>query len=310
MTAKFPHGETNMKHQLIILLILISGISGAAEITVHDLGFGKEISIEGTIVNGDFEKFVDATIESGPSVIGVHLASSGGNAIVAMNIGQFIRNLNFTTNAPNYFELQYDDVNNVPPSEVSCSNFLREIGNCTCLSSCALIYFSGIQRNGNYIGIHRTYLEHEYLRSLSMSEASAYSRAINERLEEYLDEMGVPNSLLETMESIPSNEIKLLDKEFINRHLRGNPNDIQEWISANCGSEIEIDNHTYARLDEAARMLLTENNIEVFSCKSNLIDTEKNMSFRDALEQAFKIVDSKYIRSGSALDRLLTENNN
>lgn len=301
-----------MKQHLILLLTLLSGISNAAEITVHEFRWGgKEISIDGKIENGDFEKLVNSVIEGGPGVLGVHLDSRGGNAIVAMTIGRFIRNLKFTTNAPNYFELQYDDVNNVPPSEVRCPGLLGEKkNNCTCLSSCALIYFSGIQRNGNYIGIHSTYIEHEYLKTLSMSEASAYSREINERLEKYLDEMGVPDSLLETMESIPSNEIKLLDKKYINRHLRGNPKDIQEWLSAKCGNEIEIDSYTYEKLEEAARKLFTEKNIEILSCRSELLEAEKKKSFKVTLEHALKLVDPKYVKSGSALERMLAEKNN
>lgn len=301
-----------MKHLFIFLLILLSEISSAAEITVYDLQVWREISIDGKIENGDFEKFVNAVIEDELKVRQVHLNSNGGNAIVAMNIGRFIRNLNYSTNAPDYYELQYDDVNNVPSSDVRCSaGFLtKKMNNCTCHSSCALIYFSGIQRNGNYIGIHRTYIEHEYLKNRSMSEASAYSREINKRLEKYLDEMGVPNSLLETMESIPSNEIKLLDKNFIDRHLKGNPKDIQEWISAKCGNKIEVDLYEYERLEEAARKLIIEKDLEVFTCKSKLLKAEAKKSFKGALEQALKVVDPKYVRSGSALDLLIAKINN
>lgn len=294
-----------MKYSIAILLVALSSLSHGAKISVHDLQYAKEISIEGRIENGDFEYFVNAVIESGPNVITVHLASNGGNAIVAMNIGQFIRNLKFTTNAPNYFQLQYDDVNRVPPDAVRCLH-LAEKENCTCLSSCALIYFSGIQRSGNYVGIHRTYLEHEYLRNLSMSEAATYTRAINSRLEEYLGSMGIPSALREIMESIPSNEIKLLDKYYIDRHLREYAKDIQEWLSAKCGYDLNVDSGAYESLGEEARKALTEKSIEIFSCKYKLMNEQKQKSYKGALKEALKSVNVKYVKKGSNLDKLIS----
>jgi hypothetical protein len=221
-----------------------------------------------------------------------------------MKIGQLIRDLKFNTNAPSYFEKGYDDVNLVPKDKLRCS-IAKPVSKCTCLSACSLIYLAGFRRNGNYIGIHRTYINHDYLKDLSLSKAKKYSSNISRLLKEYLTQMEAPDSLLEKMEAISSSNIELLDKHYINKYLRGYSKGTEEWLIAKCGDEKHIDNKIFLKLSEKKKTELIDESVKSFLCKSKLIDEQRNLSYYDAISKAFEAVDKDLIPRHSLLEYLI-----
>lgn len=193
-------------------------------------GFGIDsaIVIDGEITEGDYEKFLEAVLHAGPHPGRVFLSSPGGSVSEAIKIGSLIRALGFHTQVPAY----------VGPYPVHCGRY--NVSECTCGSACILVFAGGVVRNGDYINVHRAFIDHKALRGMSASEAAAYSNAIASRVGEYLQQMGAPTSLMQIMQSIPSNESKLLNREFVNDHFWGPAPNVEEWIIARCGNSESI----------------------------------------------------------------------
>jgi hypothetical protein len=266
---------------MLVLLITQTNAS-AANISLIGKGAPWVILIEGEIERGDYEKFIDVILQSGvdpnPSI---YIASRGGDAIVAMKIGELIRSLKLTTEVPIFVHGK----GGLCPSSLPISH-----SGCVCLSSCVLIYLGGIHRIDNYLGIHRTFIEHEKLKNMTMEDAEKYSRKVTELLSAYLSHMGAPKSLVEKMQSIPSDEIELLDNEYIEKYLSGYAKEYQEWLIAKCGS----DPHA--------------NDLKVTRCKRELINKQSSMVFYNvitaALENSDKSLIPRHSVTRSLLDKL------
>jgi hypothetical protein len=181
------------------------------------------IVIEGDIEEGDYERFREVVRGVGPDLSTVYLLSRGGNAYEAMKIGRLIRDLHYNTaawamNVNGERKCHFDD-----PDPV----------NCTCESACFLIFVGGIDRHANMLGIHRVYIDHQYLKTLSGKEAMSYSKKLKEEVSRYLNDMSTPSSIIERVFNIPSNEMVYLSPEELNS-FTGEIDDIQEWVSSRC----------------------------------------------------------------------------
>lgn len=268
----------------------------SAEISVIPFSQSKNfILIQGEIEKGDYEKFVNVVLEAGSNPFSVYIASNGGDASVAMEIGTLIRALKFKTQVPQNFS---DD-------GAYCEPYLPIAdSNCQCLSSCVLIYLAGIHRFGNHLGIHRTFVKHEYLRDLPMDDAKFYSHKISKTLDDYLTKMGAPKSLVEKIESISSEDIELLDIDFIDRYLDGYAKDYQEWVLAKCGSTTKLHKIIQSEKDDSKREEFVEEYHKVVRCESDLIKKESGAAYYAAIEQAFNLSDPALIPRHSLMESL------
>ena len=183
------------------------------------------IIIEGEIKNGDYEKFYELIKKGKGKLSSIWLRSNGGDAIEAMKIGKLVRQLKLSTNAP-------DGV----PSHSKCT--LHKPANdddCTCASSCFLIFAGGVNRNGTVLGIHRVYQKHDDLRKMSLKNAEDNAKSIKKQVDNYLSDMGIVASIRERVFSISSKQIEFLNNEDVKKYLSGNIPEIDEWIIAKCG---------------------------------------------------------------------------
>ena len=179
------------------------------------------IVVDGEIVDGDYERFVSAVADAGFGKGHVFISSPGGNVSTAVSIGSLIRALRFTTEIPDNIQ-----------GRAEC--WSKSLSICTCASACPLIYLAGVQREGTFLAIHRTFIKKERLETLSFGDAQQIGRLQSDLVDQYLRHMGAPGALSEEMHSIPSSEVRVLPREFVQRYL-SDPPETAEWLSAKCG---------------------------------------------------------------------------
>jgi hypothetical protein len=213
---------------LATLAFLLSQQSIAADVRAAQ---ENKIIIEGTLVDGDYERFVK-TAEN-LDVAEVAIYSNGGSVAQAIAIGKLIRELRLHTVAPRGFGAS----GNVCPG-------IHDQSNCTCLSACVLVFVAGINRYGNVLGVHRSYIEHSVLKNMGGTDAVSASRKLLEAVGTYLASMGVPRSIIDRMNATSSQEISYLSNEEIDRFLSGYLPEYGELIIAKCGDVAKV----YAKL--------------------------------------------------------------
>jgi hypothetical protein len=281
----------NILTSALLFFASISLTCWAADITLFENRVERQIVITGEIVGGDYEKFLDAVLQGGIRHSTVYIASSGGDALEAMKIGRVIRKLRFETEIPQYFEETGGYCKSKPVAE----------NNCICASACVLTYLAGFHRYGDYLGIHRTFLNHEALRNMEMEEAAAVSKRISSTVAEYLDEMGAPPSLTEKMELVPSYDIEYLTVAYIENNLGGYAKEFQEWVVAKCGSTSKLYHQMLAKPDEDKSQKLSAKFRIVVGCEEALKKTERQKAFYPVMRTAIENADSAKIPVRSLL---------
>lgn len=274
------------------LLAVVALPSWAADISLLDDPGRHQIVITGDITPGDYELFLNRVLEGGIKHSTVYLASRGGDALEAMKIGKAIRSLRFEVEVPKYFESSGGYCKFKPVADA----------NCVCASACVLTYLGGIHRYGNYLGIHRTFLNHSTLKELDMEDAARVSRKISANLDLYLRDMGAPASFLEKMESTPSDEIEFLDDEYIQSNLGGYAKEFQEWVIAKCGSYSKIYNASLNASTDMEREKIGKEFSAVLDCERNLMRDEQKRDFYPAMLEAIDSANPDLIQTRSLLN--------
>jgi ATP-dependent protease ClpP protease subunit len=184
-----------MKSLILILLFLASCTSYGADFNTKlqpNSCWQSGIQINGTIEKGDFNKFVNnlyllknkygaSSCQDGQTYI--FLASNGGDIEEAIKIGEEIRKNNLVAIVPE---------------------------NSNCLSACVFIMAGGSKRILlGQIGIHRPYFV-DLQDGLTYQQIRQKLNSLNEKIKNYLNDVDVPLSLLEAMQSVPPDNIKIL----------------------------------------------------------------------------------------------------
>jgi len=278
-----------MKSKLIAAFILsffsASAISADITATVNQHYGTKNIVIEGEIIKGDYEKFMEAALKSGYDTNSVLTASSGGSVAEAMKIGRLIRALKFSTSGP------FGDIN-----KPICVPILKNKANCVCKSSCVLIWLSGVHRDGNHLSIHRFFINHDYLKSLSMDKAMFAAKLIEEETYKYMLEMETPRDLIERIYTIPSNRMETLDTEYVNKNLYGYSKGYQEWLVSKCGDDsklVELHDNSENK-GEVFEMI-----IPIIDCKLDAVYMEKRKGYYPAIKEGMKVMDKQFVSEDS-----------
>ncbi|MBU4314179.1 MAG: hypothetical protein KJ821_05250 [Actinobacteria bacterium] len=166
-----------------------------------------------------------------------YLRSYGGDVIEAMKIGRLIRKNCFVTVSPHFVKSPYGGMVNIDlnwPEELKTG---AEDANCTCNSSCFLLWAAGVNKSGNRIGIHRPYFSKDYFAGLTAIEAKNKYKKMSNEVKDYLLEMDVPKNIIEKMFQTTSSSIYFLDINTIDS-MRWAPF-FEEWVIANCDRPTE-----------------------------------------------------------------------
>lgn len=177
-----------------------------------------------------------------PSIepISIFLNSSGGDVDEAMKIGRLIRKYNINT-------------------KIAAGDF--------CLSSCFLVYMSGVRRDLGFevyidttlkqpystsyelspLGIHRPYFDREKFADLPSNVASKMYKAKQDDVESFLSEMGAENFFIQKMKNTPSDEMFTLTLDIYDKAVANNQISSRffEWDPVHydryIGSNLEMD---------------------------------------------------------------------
>jgi hypothetical protein len=230
------------------------------QLQLGDSAFASEIKIVGKIREGDYEKFLDALCRA-PKPVRVALHSFGGDLVEGMKIGQLIRDSYIPTKAP---VIGFDGF----PDSCLTPDWWPEGANddqaCGCYSSCFVIWASGIHRYGGAktLGIHRAAFDNDYFSNLTAPQAQEQYQYLLDGIQAFLENMQVPNSIIETMTSMPSGELHILTQAEFDK-LKGFTPAISEWLSAKCGY---ITNLELSRIDKEGSTDELENAIQIDQC--------------------------------------------
>ena len=235
--------------------------------------WAHSIVIDGKIEPGDFSKFkkiFDATIKSNSVIMGVELSSFGGDVFEAMKIGDFIRNNYMTTVAPTKSS-----------DGIKCSWGGKK--DCTCNSSCFLIWAAGVRRQGNILGLHRPYFKKKHFVGLSPSDAEIKYKGMSSVVKKYLQLMDIPNDIIEKMFEYSSKEIYFLDKNKF-AALRIVPF-FEEWIIANCETLTQEEESDYKYLDSISKVRKLSNSENFYYKHLNKIQTNLHLCWMNKIKE-------------------------
>ncbi|MDX9785367.1 MAG: hypothetical protein RBT11_01205 [Desulfobacterales bacterium] len=221
---------------LLFLLLPAFGVN-AAEVRVHNRSL---IILSGEIEKGDYDKVLSTAKKAGPGIDSIFLASPGGDLIEAMRIGRLVRQLKWSSEAPDFI------MEIAAKSVMHGGGFFKELGfegiteehQLVCASSCFFIYAGGIYRSGDEIGIHRPYFSKEDYARMGGNEVIGKSKTVASMVEDYLKEMGVPSRFSEIMFSTQKDSIRWLNHEELKELNRYAPG-LDDLIDSKCGSRAD-----------------------------------------------------------------------
>jgi len=219
-----------------LTLSLILGVETSKALEALKVYRGVLI-LEGKIVAGDDLKLRDfLSTKSNFDKIsgGVFLASPGGSVEEAMKIGRLIRALRLSTDAP--LGATMGHVKFGEPL-IKPSHLVDPKENYLCASACFLVYVSGIYRNlyeVGRLGVHRPLRLESSFMTLSDDEA-LYAESLNrKRVENYLNQMNVPEKYVDLMFSVPHNDIRWITQDEFVSDLQGFIPEVRDLIDAKC----------------------------------------------------------------------------
>lgn len=203
----------------------------------------SSIGIIGEIKAGDAQKFEQILQQSKPD-ISVYLWSPGGDLLEAMKIGHRIRSTFLHTHSPRpniclgilRSSQDFDWWPATAPRKYACQ----------CDSACFAIWAAGVSRSGYFsyrdsnedrkamLGIHRPRFDSKYFSGLSAVEAEDRYSEMLSQFSAYMLDMDVPESLIEKILVIPSDEVRYLSQPELDS-LNGRIPAIEEWIRSKCG---------------------------------------------------------------------------
>ncbi|WP_210161467.1 hypothetical protein [Rhizobium leguminosarum] len=184
------------------------------------------INAFGHIEPGDDVKFQNLlTRASPPSVTCVYINSLGGHVESAINIGRTIREWRLSTEVGTYL-LQQEDA--------SAPIIRRNLLPGKCMSAATLLYLGGRLRHfheGAQFGVH------QFSYKNPSPEHVGQSQILSAKIAGYVADMGISPAFLEISSSTPSNDLKLIDKDTLNRLgvITGGITDVRWTVEARCG---------------------------------------------------------------------------
>ena len=278
---------------VVTLLLFLLGTCcfiDAAEIRLHTSNSDSfaMLVIEGDIEAGDYDRFIKIIEENQKRISVVYLYSRGGDVVEAMKIGRAMRALELSSHVP------MRDSQGLP----SCSSLgfdlptPKDIKNCTCASAAFFIHIGAVHRSGNYLAVHRAYVDKKSFRELNEEKAKKLFDNIQEMTKIYMTEMGVPKYIQENILSISSDDILVLDENTVKTYFTGYIPYKDEWLKAKCPGLNSEDNLSYKNYLSKLAGLRSASDID---------------AFKPELEK-FKHLQRKHNEENECKDRIIKEN--
>jgi hypothetical protein len=201
----------------LVLMVFSVGAS-AADIRpkISDGGASRVVVIEGVIERGDAEAFLKIVRENQGKISGVYIFSPGGDFDEAMKIGRALRALRLASYAPMKSSSKRPtcDSANGEPSP-------KDPKNCTCASAGFFIHIGAVYRGGNYLAVHRPYIDKTEFAALSPAVAEKAFTRLQASARQYMAEMGTPANIQDEVLNTASDGIRVLDDETVKTYFEG-----------------------------------------------------------------------------------------
>ena len=198
--------------------------------------------LEGRIESGDYvsvRNFLSDASNFRKMNGQVFLASQGGDAFEALQIGYVIRRLRLSTDAPS---------RPPPTTKSSGSEIIHPFEltnprvNYLCTSACFLLYVAGVHREfiwAGRLGIHSPQVERKPI-GVTEKDITIAAADMRNKLNEYFEQMNVPKKYLDSMYSVPSNEVRWITQSEFNADLKGYVPEVQALLDAKCNSTLAV----------------------------------------------------------------------
>jgi hypothetical protein len=265
----------NVRHLVLAIgALALGGLLGAGPCAALEnlRVFRGVLVLEGKIEPGDYiavRNFLRNESNFKKISGGVFLASPGGYVREAMKIGDLIRELRLSTDAPS-----------IPPAgkrgfggSVIRQADLVNPGHYQCISACFLVYVAGIDRNLNWtgrLGIHRPRLQQKSV-ELSENEIANANIGIRNTIKRYLQRMDVPEKYLDLMFSISPDGVRWISQDEFDADLKGYIPEMRALLNERCNprpSQIKIDLRGLPAisLESEVKTLSAKQSGELFRC--------------------------------------------
>lgn len=226
---------TKLKKLMLTALLVFSpslfpSVGSAADVRPVLTGNYNAVVIEGDIVSGDFDAFINIVRENQGRISTVYIFSPGGDFREAMKIGRAMRDLGLISQAPRISET----------GKPVCDDYLgldikpRNNKNCICASAGFFIHIGGVFRSGSYLVVHRPSFASKEFGNLSEEAAKKAFNALQDSAKLYMKDMGVPTHIQEDVLGIPSDKGILLDEKTVFTYFTGYIPHLHEWLNKKC----------------------------------------------------------------------------
>ncbi len=205
------------------------------------------MTIFGEILPGDdalFRSKVLSSLRAGKLIGVVRIVSPGGNMRAAFNIGRQIRVLQAETHAPRArgttricrLDAGLSSTGQANPGPLGTMDYETATRQgdrrCRCESACAVIWFGGVGRHGDVVGVHRP--ARKDFGKLSIEAAKEEYDRMLEVMRKYMAEMDVPEAIIAVTFATPSVAIRYLTKAELSQMMNF-PAYLRELQIARCG---------------------------------------------------------------------------
>lgn len=223
--------------RIIFLMAMFFHIAPSLASTfTFDYWYGRRyhINLDGKIEPGDDEKFkreVLKHIRQGHLITALQLNTPGGNVPAATSIGEQARLLQLQTVAP------FKDNNGDQICRYgSVDNLTYKRGDdCECASACFLIWSGGVDRAGQYIGIHHPYFDKKMYGSLTPEKAEEMYMGMADDVRRYLTKMEISDTIINKMFRYISKEMYYMNADEI-ESLKNTPPWLSQLLYDRCGN--------------------------------------------------------------------------
>jgi hypothetical protein len=180
------------------------------------------LQIVGRIDDGDDVKFKEMLVEAinrGEQIARVSIYSVGGRVSPAMNIGRYVQTMHLSTVAPQIVPLLGRHTCDIHTTSGRTTVLeyepLRNRGDprCMCAGECFLVWAAGSVRYGDAVQIHRITAHAEDGAKRSDAHATDTRSSSHKIIEEYLREMGIPETTIGRMFNIAPDKMEHLTKD-------------------------------------------------------------------------------------------------
>lgn len=230
---------------LTLFYVLNCSLSALAAEIYSKPWYGRRVHtyLVGPIVSGDDDKFkaeVLAQLRKGNLVSALQLYTPGGHVEAAMSIGEQVRVLQIQTYTPERV-WQNGTFEATESGEHYCRygaldrEEKRNDASCTCQSACFIIWAAGIDRRGDYIGIHHPYFNSKFFSGLTPKDARETYEKMANRVRAYFNKLSVPESILNRMWRTMADEMYFLNKDEVDS-LRNPDAWRDQYLRDKCGS--------------------------------------------------------------------------